>query len=113
MEVTLLSLHIECIREGKLITFSTLIQIGLGFFDFHKLYLSLGYPFISQLYYRVLGEILDIGLREMNSDRDVIDMLFHYMGLNVVALYVEKGHEALQVLCPNGEVIKGPQIPQI
>ncbi|KAL7168828.1 hypothetical protein ACSBR2_033956 [Camellia fascicularis] len=35
------------------------------------------------------------------------------MGLNVVALYVEKGHEALQVLGPNGEVIKGPQISQI
>ncbi|GMP49649.1 hypothetical protein CsSME_00016568 [Camellia sinensis var. sinensis] len=28
-------------------------------------------------------------------------------------LYLSLGHEALQVLGPNGEIIKGPQIPQI
>ncbi|KAG5547431.1 hypothetical protein RHGRI_013201 [Rhododendron griersonianum] len=63
--------------------------------------MSYGYPTTSTMYYLIPSLGLTKGLRVLNSDIEVREMLDVYKGLPVMCLYCEKGPEPLQIIYPD------------
>ncbi|KAF7144308.1 hypothetical protein RHSIM_Rhsim05G0190700 [Rhododendron simsii] len=71
------------------------------YFDLKRVIMSYGYPTTSSIYYLIPGVGLTKGLRVLNSDIEVREMLDVYKGLPVICLYCEKGPEPLQIIYPD------------
>ncbi|KAG5522713.1 hypothetical protein RHGRI_034754 [Rhododendron griersonianum] len=71
------------------------------FFDLKRVIMSYGYPTTSTMYYLIPSLGLTKGLRVLNSDIEVREMLDVYKGLPVICLYCEKGPEPLQIIYPD------------
>ncbi|KAG5548440.1 hypothetical protein RHGRI_013954 [Rhododendron griersonianum] len=71
------------------------------FFDLKRVIMSYGYRTTSTMYYLIPSLGLTKGLRVLNSDIEVREMLDVYKGLPVMCLYCEKGPEPLQIIYPD------------
>ncbi|KAI8032000.1 hypothetical protein LOK49_LG01G03134 [Camellia lanceoleosa] len=60
------------------------------------------------MYYTWPSYSLDVGLKTIYSDVDVMKMLEAYRGLDYVVVYVEKGVDPIMVLSSNGELLLDP-----
>ncbi|KAI7998273.1 hypothetical protein LOK49_LG10G02302 [Camellia lanceoleosa] len=60
------------------------------------------------MYYTWPDYSLDVGLKAMYSDVDLMKMLEAYKGLDYVVVYVEKGVDPIMVLSSNGELLSDP-----
>ncbi|KAG5565159.1 hypothetical protein RHGRI_001153 [Rhododendron griersonianum] len=76
----------------------------ISYFDLKAVIMSYGYPTTSTMYYMIPSVGLTKGLRVINSDIEIREMLDVYKGLPVISLYCERGHESLQIIYPDDDV---------
>ncbi|KAI8009376.1 hypothetical protein LOK49_LG06G01249 [Camellia lanceoleosa] len=79
----------------------------MSIFELRDLYYDLvgGKGANIDMYYTWPGYRLDVRLKVMYSDTDVMKMLEAYKGLDYVVVYVEKGVDPIMVLPSNGELL--------
>ncbi|CAK9143212.1 unnamed protein product [Ilex paraguariensis] len=66
------------------------------------MYVSLGGDRVNlDIYYRVPGYSLDMGVKQMRSHCDIIELLKCYENLPVVVIDIDKGDDLLSVLSPD------------
>ncbi|KAG8368964.1 hypothetical protein BUALT_Bualt15G0101000 [Buddleja alternifolia] len=58
------------------------------------------------VYYCLPGQPLDSGIRKLEGDNDILDLIRAYKGENVVPIYIEESGGPLLIIGPDGNVIE-------
>ncbi|KAG8369483.1 hypothetical protein BUALT_Bualt14G0018400 [Buddleja alternifolia] len=75
--------------------------------DLSKMYEKSGGKYTNlTVYYCLPGQPLDSGIRKLEGDNDILDLIRAYKGENVVPIYIEESGGPLLIIGPDGNVIE-------